>query len=111
MVSERTSLAVSLWHCPALCPLPRSGLVQYMFCDPNILRHESDRSSKSMISGIGHSWPCRLPRQQPCLAILLELLAQHRDRIDTGIEPRAPQLAGIAQHVPLLLEHEIAELP
>src|ERR1700681_3398524 len=39
----------------AACSLPRSCLVQYMFCDPNILRHESDRSSKGATSGLGHS--------------------------------------------------------
>src|SRR5258705_4551308 len=33
--------------------LPRCGLVQHMFCDPNIWRHHSSSSSESATSGVG----------------------------------------------------------
>jgi hypothetical protein len=29
--------------------------VQYMFCDPDILRHDSERSSKDVTSGLGQN--------------------------------------------------------
>src|SRR6266704_1696628 len=60
----------------------------------------------------GNSGPGLCPaRQQPCLAILVELIAQHGDCIDTCIEPSAPQTAGIGQKVPFLREHEIGKFP
>src|SRR5882757_8515912 len=52
-----------------------------------------------------------LARQQPCLAISVELIADHGDCIDTCIEPCAPQTAGTGKKVPFLREHEIGKLP
>jgi len=36
-----------------------SGLVQYMFCDPIILRHNSGGSSEGATSGVAQSLPKR----------------------------------------------------
>ena len=43
-----------LGEAPQNGELPRSGLVQYMFCDPDILRHDSGGSSEGATSGTGH---------------------------------------------------------
>jgi hypothetical protein len=40
-----------LGEAPQNGELPRSGLVQYMFCDPDILRHDSGGSSEGATSG------------------------------------------------------------
>src|SRR5450631_1141587 len=40
---------------PTIDCLPHSGLVQYIYCDPDILRHDSDRLSKDATSGLGQS--------------------------------------------------------
>jgi hypothetical protein len=65
--------------------LHRSGLVQYMFCDLNISRHESDRRQKARslfsnciksISGCGGRWwpqlPSRVKPRYPSLAYCLQ---------------------------------------
>ena len=51
---ERTSLSAD--------SLPQSGLVQYMFCDPDILRHDSERSSKDVTSGLGSKADLSAPK-------------------------------------------------
>jgi hypothetical protein len=52
-----------------------------------------------------------LPRQQPRVTILSDLIPQHRDRIDADIEAGPPQPAVVGQKIPLLGKHEIGELP
>src|ERR1700680_4034748 len=47
-----------------------------------------------------------LPRQQQRLAVLPELIADHPDGIDAGIETGAAQAAGIGEKVPFLPEHK-----
>lgn len=57
---------------------------------------------------------CRLrhlARQQFCIAIFVELIADHGDCVDTCIESCAPQQAGIGNKVPFFLEYEIGKLP
>jgi hypothetical protein len=44
-----------LGEAPQNGELPRSGLVQYMFCDPDILRHDSGGSSEGATSGTGQT--------------------------------------------------------
>ena len=39
----------------ARVPCRASGLVQYLFCDPNILRHDRDRSSNGTTSVVGQT--------------------------------------------------------
>jgi hypothetical protein len=98
--TSRTDQLMESWPSPARLPaLPRGdfGLAPFV--------------GRVRINFVVVAESRRLPRQQLCVTILPDLIAQHRDGIDAGIEPRTAQPAGVGQKVPFLLEHEIGELP